>query len=58
MILHASHNLFIQAFFDSFTRHSRVKVYWTTEFGAGLALASIVVALIFYRKRRELSPAA
>lgn len=54
MILHASHNLFIQAFFDAHTRHARFTVLWTTEFGAGLALVGIVVAVIFYRKRGQL----
>jgi uncharacterized protein len=57
MLLHASHNCFIQAFFDPQTRHARLTDLWTTEFGAGLALAAIVVAIIFYRKRGEL-PAA
>lgn len=54
MLLHASHNLFIQSFFDPQTRHARITDLWTTEFGAGLALMGIVVAVIFYRKRREL----
>jgi membrane protease YdiL (CAAX protease family) len=54
VILHGSHNLFIQVFFDQQTRHARLTDLWTTEFGAGLALAGIVVAIIFYRKRGEL----
>jgi uncharacterized protein len=54
MLLHASHNLFVQAFFDAQTRNARVTGLWTTEFGAGLALAAIFVALIFYAKRGEL----
>jgi uncharacterized protein len=54
MLLHASHNLFVQAFFDSQTRRARVTGLWTTEFGAGLALAALVVAIIFYAKRGEL----
>ena len=54
VLLHGSHNLFIQAFFDSLTRHSRFTALWTTEFGAGLALAGIALAVIFYRKRGEL----
>jgi uncharacterized protein len=54
MLLHASHNLFVQAFFDAQTRRARVTGLWTTEFGAGLALAALVVALIFYAKGGEL----
>lgn len=57
MLLHASHNCFIQAFFDPQTRHARLTDLWTTEFGAGLALAGIVLAIIFYRKRGELASA-
>ena len=59
MLLHASHNLFVQAFFDPQTRHARVSDLWTTEFGAGLAIASIIVALIVANKSSELpSPEA
>jgi uncharacterized protein len=54
MFLHASHNCLIQVFFDPQTRHARLTDLWTTEFGAGLALAGIAVAIIFYRKRGEL----
>lgn len=54
MLLHASHNLFVQAFFDAQTRRARVTDLWTTEFGAGLALTALVVAIIFYAKRGEL----
>ena len=57
MLLHASHNCFIQAFFDPQTRHARLTDLWTTEFGAGLALAGILLAIIFYRKRGELAAA-
>lgn len=60
MLLHASHNLFVQGFFDPQTRHAKFTILWTTEFGAGLALAAVAVAVIFYRKRGELpvTPAA
>ena len=54
MLLHASHNLFVQAFFDAQTLQARVTSLWTTEFGAGLALAALVVGIIFYAKRSEL----
>jgi membrane protease YdiL (CAAX protease family) len=54
MLLHASHNLFVQAFFDAQTRRARLTGLWTTEFGVGLALIALVVAIIFYAKRGEL----
>jgi len=54
MLLHASHNLFVQAFFDAQTRRTRVTGLWTTEFGSGLALAALVLAIVFYAKRGEL----
>jgi membrane protease YdiL (CAAX protease family) len=54
VLLHASHNLFVQAFFDAQTRRARVTELWTTEFGAGLAIAALVVGVIFYTKRGEL----
>jgi hypothetical protein len=40
--------------FSTRKRPARVTGLWTTEFGAGLALAALVVALIFYAKRGEL----
>jgi len=54
MLLHASHNLFVQAFFDAQTRRARLTDLGTTEFGAGLALAALVVGIIFYAKRSEI----
>jgi uncharacterized protein len=54
MLLHASHNLFVQAFYDAQTRPARMTGLWTTEFGAGLALAGLVVGVIFYAKRGEI----
>jgi hypothetical protein len=54
MLLNASHNLFVQAFFDAQTHPARETGLWTTEFGAGLALAALVVAHIFYAKRGDL----
>ena len=51
MFLHAGHNIFIQSFFDAQTRHSRFTDLWTTEFGAGLAMAGVVMAAICYSKR-------
>lgn len=54
MLLHASHNIFIQSFFDPLTRSAPLSNYWVGEFGAGLAMMAIALGIIFYRKRGEL----
>lgn len=54
MLLHASHNIFIQGFFDPLTRPAPLTNYLTTEFGAGLAIVAVIIAVIFYKKRGEL----
>ncbi len=57
-ILHASHNLFIQAIFDRMTRQSGKPLYITTEFGAGLALTVGACAIYLWTRRREVSDAS
>ena len=54
MFLHASHNIFIQSFFDPLTRPGLATKYLTTEFGAGLAIMAVIIAVIFYEKRGQL----
>jgi len=51
MFLCASHNLFIQNVFDPLTWDTGVTKYVIGEFGLALAISSVVVALIFWRKR-------
>jgi membrane protease YdiL (CAAX protease family) len=53
VILHASHNLFVQQIFDPLTTDRGVTKYVTTEFGIGLALAYTLVALYFWSRRDE-----
>ena len=48
-ILHGSHNFFIQAIFDAFTADTGITRYITTEFGIGLALVGVVMALLFWK---------
>jgi len=57
VILHASHNLFIQEIFDPLTQDRGITRYVTTEFGAALALAYTVGAWICWKKRGELAQA-
>jgi len=54
VLLHASHNLFIQAFFDPLTTNTGKTAYIIGEFGAALALVSIVFAVYFWSRREEL----
>lgn len=55
VLLHASHNLFIQQFFDPLTTNTGRTPYVIGEFGAALALVSIAFALYFWGRRGELA---
>jgi uncharacterized protein len=55
VILHASHNLFFQVIFSPLTGDTGITEYLIGEFGIGLALISLLVAWLFWRKRDELS---
>lgn len=52
-MLHASHNLFIQAIFDEMTAPAGRALYYTTEFGCGLVLTIGAVAAYFWTKRGD-----
>jgi uncharacterized protein len=54
-IMHASHNLFIQGFFDTVTVNTGKTKYLLSEFGAVLALAAVVTGFIFWRLRYRLA---
>jgi membrane protease YdiL (CAAX protease family) len=53
-ILHASHNLFVQGFFDRVTVDTGPTRWLTSEFGAALALTVGVTAWLFWRRRDAL----
>jgi hypothetical protein len=62
-LLHASHNLFVQGFFDRVTVDTGRTRWLTTEFGAALAVTIGVTAWLFWRARgavasREETPLA
>jgi membrane protease YdiL (CAAX protease family) len=50
-ILHASHNLFVQGFFDRVTVDTGPTPWLTSEFGAALAITIGIIAWIFWRSR-------
>jgi membrane protease YdiL (CAAX protease family) len=55
VLLHASHNLFIQSFFDPITMDTGRTKYIIGEFGAGLALISVIFGIYFWFRRGELA---
>jgi len=55
--LHGSHNMFVQLIFTPLTVDTGSTKYVIDEFGAGLAIASTIVAIYFWRRRSELPPA-
>ncbi len=58
VIYHASHNFFIQGFFDQILTEKSSTVHFLGEMGAGLSICSIVIAMIFWRLRKKLPPPA
>lgn len=52
-MLHASHNLFIQAIFDRMTAPAGKALYITTEFGFGLAITATITAVILWNSRES-----
>ena len=55
VLLHASHNLFIQAFYDPITVDTGRAKYVIGEFGAALPIMTIVLAIYFWSRRGEVS---
>ena len=49
VLLHAVHNEIIQGVFDKITINTGKTIYFTTEFGLGLAILGLLVGLIFWR---------
>jgi uncharacterized protein len=52
-VLHASHNLFVQTVFDGIMRNTGKTLWYTTEFGVALALATTCFAAYFWTRRAE-----
>ena len=54
-LLHASHNLYIQAIFTPLTRNTGKTAWYIDEFGCVLPLVAVVFAIYFWRRRGELT---
>ena len=46
-LLHASHNVFVPCVFDNLIRNTGSTFWYTTQFGAGLAITSAMFAIYF-----------
>jgi len=55
MFLHASHNFWIQGFYDPLTTDRGITKYLTGEFGVALVFVFIPLAYFFWRRRYSLS---
>jgi membrane protease YdiL (CAAX protease family) len=55
LILHATHNSFIQSALDTLTIDTGNTAYFTTEFGLALAIMGVIVGLIFWRLGKNLN---
>jgi membrane protease YdiL (CAAX protease family) len=58
VILHAGHNAVIQSFLNPITGDTGPTPYLIGEFGLALALAGVVMGIIFWRKLKTLEPEA
>ncbi|SKC79485.1 hypothetical protein [Maledivibacter halophilus] len=54
VIIHASHNYFIQSVFDPMTIDRGMTRFFATEFGAGLAVVYILMGIYFWKKSNHL----
>ncbi len=53
-LMHSSHNAFVQSLFTPLTIQHKITPFIIDEFGVGLALAGIVLAVIFIKKGKKL----
>jgi membrane protease YdiL (CAAX protease family) len=49
VLMHAVHNTFIQSVLDEITVNTGNTIFFTTEFGLGLAIMGVIVGLTFWR---------
>lgn len=53
VLLHASHNVFVQSIFDAATVNGPYTQYLTSEFGIGLAAAYAAAYLLYFRAEKK-----
>jgi membrane protease YdiL (CAAX protease family) len=58
VVLHASHNVFFLNVYDPLMARYPLTDFFVTEFGAGLMVISVVMALYVWAHRKEMTPKA
>jgi len=53
-LFHASYNLFVPGIFDNLILNTGSTLWYTTEFGAALAITSAIFALYFWARRTQI----
>lgn len=56
VLLHTSHNLFVQAIFTPLTVNTGKTQYFIDEFGIVLPVVMVIFAIYFWMRRKELNP--
>jgi uncharacterized protein len=54
VLLHASHNLYVQSIFTPLTRNTGKTAWFIDEFGVVLPLVAVLFAIYFWRRRGEI----
>jgi membrane protease YdiL (CAAX protease family) len=54
MLLHGSHNLFLQSIFEPLTAGNELTPYFSDETGIVLAILSLLIGLFFWKRRNEI----
>ena len=55
-LLHAAHNIFVPGIFDNLIRNTGHTLWYTSEFGAALAVTGSLFAFYFWKHRAEVEP--
>ena len=58
VLWHGGHNLFILQIFLMMTTDTGITYYFVDDFGIGILIASLIMGIVFWKKRSELPVAA
>jgi len=56
VLLHTSHNVFVSHLYDPLMARYPLTDFFVTEFGLGMLVINVLMALYVWARRRELDP--